>query len=315
MNRLVDQRADLYSLGAVFYEMLTGRPPFVSADPVQLVHAHLARAPVPPIQGNPSVPGVLSDIVLKLLAKMPEGRYQSAGALLADLREAQERLEQTGLHRALRAGPGGCGRGAAAARTAVPARGAAAALLAAWERAAAGASRLVVLTGPGRQRQVGAGGGSCVTPIARRNGRLLTAKFDEQRGRAPYAPFAEAFRELVAELLSGPPAETAAWRQRIGQALGDNARVITELSPELERLHRYPAARCRRWGRSRPRTGFICVFQAFMRALATPEHPLVLFLDDLQWADTGVLAAAGGAGHRAGFVVVAHRRGAAARGG
>ena len=287
MDRLVDHRADLYSLGAVFYEMLTGRPPFLSADPVQLVHAHLAREPVPPSQGNPAVPGPLSDIVLKLLAKAPEDRYQSAKALLADLREAQGRLERQGTIT-----PFELGLLDVAQELPLPDRlyqreDQRESLLAAWDKAAAGSSRLVVLVGP-----AGSGkstlAGELREPVARRNGHLLTAKFDEQRGRAPYAPFAEAFRALVADLLSGPPAETAAWRRRIEQALGENARVMADLSPELERLIEYTTAHSGGGG-IESENRLHLVFQAFMRALAAPEHPLVLFLDDLQWADTASL--------------------------
>jgi serine/threonine protein kinase len=147
-NRLVDQRADLYSLGAVFYEMLTGQPPFVSADPVQLVHAHLARAPVAPIEANPSVPAVLSDIVLRLLAKMPEARYQSARAVREDLLEAQLRLATYGA-----IAPFQLGLADLAEELPLPERlyqrdEQRRALLEAWEGTAAGRAGLVVLAGP-----------------------------------------------------------------------------------------------------------------------------------------------------------------------
>jgi predicted ATPase len=207
--------------------------------------------------------------------------------LLADLRQAQDRLERQGF-----IAPFELGLVDVAQELPLPERlyqreDQRASLLAAWEQAAAGASRLVVLAGP-------AGSGKSALaeelrePVARRNGRLLTAKFDEHRGRAPYAPFAEAFRGLVADLLSGPPAETAAWRQRIEHALGENARAMTDLSPELERLIGTPRP-FRRWARSRQRAGFISCSRRSWGRWLRPKHPLVLFLDDLQWADTASL--------------------------
>jgi predicted ATPase/signal transduction histidine kinase len=286
-NRLVDQRADLYSLGAVLYELLTGRAPFVSADPVQLIHAHLARAPVPPSQANPSVPAVLSDIVLRLLAKMPEARYQSARALREDLREARARLEPSG-----RIAPFELGLIDLADELPLPERlyqreEQRRALLSAWRAAAAGETAVAVLAGPG-----GIGKSTLAfeleAPVAAQDGRFITAKFDAQRGRAPYAPFAEAFRGLVTELLRAPAAQIAAWRQRIEHALGENARAIADLAPELERLIGTPPA-MPAVGAVETESRFHLAVQAFMRALASAERPMVLFLDDLQWADPASL--------------------------
>jgi predicted ATPase/signal transduction histidine kinase len=287
MNRLVDQRADLYSLGVVFYEMLTGGPPFVSTDPVQLVHAHLARPPVPPVQVNPSVPAVLSDVVVRLLAKMPESRYQSAKSLFEDLREAKARLETHGA-----IAPFELGLVDLAEELPLPERlyqreGERAALLAAWQEVAAGETGVVVLAGA-----AGIGKSALANElrrgVAESNGRFLTAKFDQQQGRAPYAPLAETFRGLVLELLAQPSPVTAVWRKRIQEAVGENARALADLAPELERLIG-PSLALPAVGPMETESRLHLVFQAFLRALATREHPLVLFLDDLQWADPASL--------------------------
>ena len=284
VNRLVDQRADLYSLGAVLYELLTGRPPFVTLDPVELVHAHLARAPIPPAEARPSVPSVFSDIVLRLLAKMPEARYQSAHALLADLRQAEARLDQHGGVAAFELGLADL-----AAELPLPERlylrdRERDALQGAWHRTAAGPPEVVVLAGP-----AGIGKSALARelrePIAARRGLMVTVKFDQHSGRGPYAPLGEALTALVRDLLEAPAGELALWQKEIAAALGDQAGALTDLVPELARLLGSPPA-LPLVGAAETESRFRAAFDAFIRALATPLHPGVLFLDDLQWSDS-----------------------------
>ncbi len=288
MNRRVDQRADLYSLGVVFYEMLTGLPPFVSADPVQLVHAHLARAPVPPCQVNPAIPDVLSDIVLRLLAKMPEARYQSAESLRQDLGEAKKQLARAG-----RIAPFDLGLVDLANELPLPARlyqreSQRAALVEVWEAALSSGVGAAVVAGA-----AGSGKTALVTELAERalarKGRFVSAKFDAEGGQAPYAPFAEAFRGVIASMLSGPSTEIAAWRQRMERALGDKARAVVDLVPELERLLGAPPP-MPSVGPAETQSRLHIAFEAFVRVLASEEHPLLLLVDDLQWADSASLA-------------------------
>ncbi|WP_338050584.1 AAA family ATPase [Pyxidicoccus caerfyrddinensis] len=285
MKRLVDHRADLYSLGATFYEMLVGTPPFASEDPLEVVHAHLARIPAAPAEANSRVPGVLSDMVLKLLAKMPEWRYQTAEALHADLVEVQRQWRASGRvvpfelarldRRELTLGARLYGRERELAE-----------LTDAYARCVAGAKELLVVEG-----MAGIGKSALVQEIrslAEARGRFLSGKYDQLRGDVPLAPFAEAFRGLARELLGEPEPVATAWRQRIQEAVSPNGRVLTELVPELEQfLGEQPPLPPLGPTEAESRTRL--VFLSFMRALATPEHPLLLFLDDMQWVDSGSL--------------------------
>ncbi|MBZ4421747.1 ATP-binding sensor histidine kinase [Myxococcus sp. RHSTA-1-4] len=287
MNRLVDHRADLYSLGATLYELLTGAPPFVSTDPAELVHAHLARPPVSPSSVHPAVPEALSGIVLKLLAKMPEERYQSAESLRLDLLEAQRRWRGAG-----RVGPFELGRHDIAQALIVPEtlygrEHESAALWRALERARSGASARVLVEGP-----AGIGKSTLVERLRRKvedegQGRFISGKFDELHGNLPYAPLLEAFRRLLRTLLA-TPAGLPAWKRSLREALGTNARVLTDVLPELEQLlGRQPPVPTLEPLESENR--FLLTFQAFVQALAEEARPLVLFLDDLQWADSASL--------------------------
>ena len=287
MDRVPDQRADLYSLGAIYYELLTGTPPFPRADSIDLVHAHLARAPAPPSQVNPLVPQVLSQIVLRLLAKMPEQRYQSAQALLGDLHQARARLLPDGSIRAFE-----LGQGDLVSELPLPTKlygrdDEVAELRGAWAAVLAGASRVVLLRG-----EAGNGKSTLARALERlvvdeAQGRFVSGKFHIRQSHVLYAPLVEALGALVRGLLELPEGERANRASAIRDALGRNAGVISALIPDLSRLIGEP-----------PPVGaldtvgtqnrFEQVFLAFLRSLL--EHqPLVLFLDDLQWVDVASL--------------------------
>jgi predicted ATPase/signal transduction histidine kinase len=286
--RLVDRRADLYSLGATFYEMLTGAPPFVSSDPVELVHAHLARSPLPPYHVNPAVPQLLSDLVLKLLVKMPEGRYQLADALLADLREAQARLKESGAIGQFELGTSDLASDLPLPEALYQREQEQAVLVGALDRAAAGERVVVLLSGP-----AGVGKSALATdlraPVARRGGRFLLGKCEVRRSSTPYAPIVQALEQLL------PPAGAAAQRdaaplaRRLREALGTNAGVITELCPELERLLG-PAAPVPALGPAESQNRLHAAFRRLMQALAAGAAPLVLAVEDVHWGDAGTLA-------------------------
>jgi predicted ATPase/signal transduction histidine kinase len=287
VGRLVDARADLYSLGATFYELLTGAPPFVTSDPVDLVHAHLARMPFPPAQANPAVPGLLSDLVLKLLAKMPEARYQSAQALLSDLREAENRLRRHGAISRFELGLADLDREMPLPETLYQRESERAALLAAWDRVAGGGRELLLIGGP-----AGVGKSALAAelrgPVVGRNGRLLEGRCEVRRSSTPYAPVVQALQQLVSLLQSEPEGQAAPTRQRLRAAVGVNARLLSELCPAIEpllgsapALAELPAPEAEQ--------RFAHVLRSFVRALASDQHPLVLLLEDLQWADAGTL--------------------------
>jgi predicted ATPase/signal transduction histidine kinase len=287
MDLLVDHRADLYSLGATFYEMLTGASPFPSTDSSEFVHAHLARAPAPPSATNSEVPELLSAIVLKLLAKMPDQRYQSGEALSADLCEAQRRWRARGAIEPFELGLMDVARELVPPRRLYGREREVAELAAAYDRASAGACELVVIEGPaGMGKSVLAG--TLRTPVEQ-HGRFVAGKFEPLRATVPYGAVAEAFRGFLRGLLAEPADVVESWRQRIKNALGANAGVVADLVPELARLiGSWPDVPT--VGPVETENRFRLTLQTFVQALATSDSPLVLFLDDLQWADRASLA-------------------------
>jgi len=287
MSRVIDHRTDLYSAGLTIYEMLTGVPAFHSADPLELIHAHIAKAPLPPAAVNPAVPEAVSRIVMKLLEKAADDRYQSAQGLKADLDTCAREWN------ALRSiAPFPLGTVDVSERFLVPQRlygrdRDVLALSNAFDRVCAGPPAMALVSG-----YAGIGKTSLIQelyrPIARQRGYFISGKFDQSARNIPFGALVQAFRGLVQQLLTENEDRLAIRRAQLEAALGDNAGVLTGVIPEIEAIvGKVPDAPPLAPVEAQNR--FRLVFQNFVGAMAGPDHPLVVFLDDLQWADAASL--------------------------
>lgn len=283
MNRVVDYRTDFYSLGVTFYELLTGQLPFQSQDMLELVHCHIAQQPTPPHALKLEIPLILSQIILKLMAKNAEDRYQSAHGLQADLltclhqwqataRIAAFPLAQQDVIDRFQIPQNLYGRAAETQR-----------LLSAFERVSQGVSEMMLVAG-----YAGIGKSALVQevykPITQRHGYFITGKFDQLQRDIPYASLVQAFRSLIRELLTEAEETIAIWRKELLAALGFNAQVIIQVIPEVE-LIIGPQPAVPDLLPMEAQNRFHLTFQNFIQVFTQPEHPLVIFLDDLQWAD------------------------------
>ncbi|WP_437973259.1 AAA family ATPase [Sorangium sp. So ce295] len=288
MNRRVDERTDLYSLGVTFYELLTGTLPFQASDPVTWVYCHIAQAPRPPHALVPSIPPQLSAVVLKLLSKAAEERYQSALGLRHDLDTCFSQLRQRGA-----IDPFPLGLRDVSDRFQIPQRlygreREIEALRAAFERVVAnGRPELVLVSG-----YSGIGKSSLVAelhrPVVRERGSFLSGKFDQLKRDVPYRAFLHAFRGLVQEILGASEEQLERWRERLREALGPSGGLLTDMLPEIERLLG-PQPPVPELPPAEAQSRLLATLQRFVAACARKEHPVALFLDDLQWADPGSL--------------------------
>lgn len=290
MNRDIDYRADYYSLGSTLYQLFTGRLPFTTDDPLELVHSHIARTPVAPHVVDPELPPMLSGIIMKLMAKMAESRYQSSYGVRADLRECLARLDGSSVATAIELGREDVSEWFQIPQKLYGRDAEIETLVAAFEHVVRGAGQpeLVLVKG-----YSGIGKSALVKelyrPITAGRGYFAAGKFDQLQRGTPYSALVSALRSLVRQLLGEPKARLVQWREQLLAALGPNAGLITDLVPELEVIiGAQPSVP--EIGAMETQNRFGLAFHSFVQVLAAEQHPLVLFLDDLQWADSGSLS-------------------------
>ncbi|AOY82689.1 trifunctional serine/threonine-protein kinase/ATP-binding protein/sensor histidine kinase [Moorena producens JHB] len=297
MNRSIDYRSDFYSLGVTFFELLTGQLPFPSTDPMELVHCHIAKRAPAVDSLNGDIPAVLSMMIGKLMGKNAEDRYQNALGLKHDLEICFKQWQETGRIESFNLGSRDiCVRVAASKehRFVIPEKlyGRASeveTLLAAFERVSNSPTAIEMILVAGFS---GIGKTSVVNevhkPIVRQRGYFIKGKFDQFQRNIPFSAFVQAFRDLMGQLLSETDAQLQQWKTIILTALTENGQVIIEVIPELERIigKQPPVPEL---SGSAAQNRFNRLFQKFIQVFTTPEHPLVIFLDDLQWADLASL--------------------------
>ncbi|GAB4385070.1 MAG: hypothetical protein Kow00121_49540 [Elainellaceae cyanobacterium] len=312
MNRMLDYRTDFYSLGATFYELLTGQLPFPTSDLLELVHCHIATPPIPPHELNATIPQPVSDLILKLMAKNAEDRYQSAWGIKADLERCAQQLAETGQVNAISLGLQDVSEQFRIPQKLYGREAEIEALLAAFERVAGGqgleewksrgvesdltphtphptpsCSQMMLVSG-----YAGIGKTALVQelfkPITAKHGYFIWGKFDQFRRNIPYSAIVDALQKLVQQLLGEPNEQVEVWRSRLLTALGSNGQIIIDVIPEVEFIigKQPPVPKV---GATEAQNRFNLTFQKFVRAFCAKEHPLVIFLDDLQWIDSATL--------------------------
>jgi PAS domain S-box-containing protein len=305
MNRMLDYRTDFYSLGVTFYELLTGQLPFPTQDILELVHCHIAKPPIPVHELNATIPKPISGIILKLMAKNAEDRYQSAWGIKADLERCAGQLAEMGQINAMSLGLQDVSEQFCIPQKLYGREAQTKALLAAFDRVARKETfgeicqlesgientqfnvELMLVAG-----YAGVGKTALVQelykPIAAKHGYFISGKFDQFRRNIPYSAIVDALQKLVQQLLGEPDEQVQQWRARLLTALGSNGQIIVDVIPEVEFIigKQPPVPEV---GATEAQNRFNLTFQRFMRAFCAKEHPLVVFLDDLQWIDSATL--------------------------
>jgi predicted ATPase/signal transduction histidine kinase/serine/threonine protein kinase/CheY-like chemotaxis protein len=284
MNRGIDYRSDFYAFGVTCYELLTGQLPFISDDPMDLVHCHLAKQPISIQQLRPTVPQVLAEIINKLMAKNVENRYQSALGIKYDLEICLAQLQETGCIQAFDLGTKDVTDHFLIPEKLYGREVEVATLLDAFQRVSNNTTEIMLIAGLS-----GLGKTAVVQeihkPIVRQRGYFIKGKYDQFQRNIPFSALVQAFRDLAKQLLANSEPVLQIWKAKILAAVRENGQVLIEVVPELEQIIGLQPLVPELAGRA-AQIRFNLVVQRFVKIFSTAEHSLVLFLDDLQWADS-----------------------------
>ena len=283
MNRGVDYRSDFYSLGVTFYELLTNKLPFETTDPMELVHCHIAQQPLPVHELIKHIPLAVSSIINKLLAKTPENRYQSALGIKADLENCLHQLNSLGEISQFSLGAQDITEKFQIPQKLYGREQEVTQLLTAFEKVSQGATEMLLISG-----YSGIGKSALVNeiykPITRQRGHFISGKFEQLKRDIPYSAIAQAFQDLIRKLISESEIRLQSWKSKILDALGNNGQIIIDVIPEVEKIiGKQPPVE--QLGATESQNRFNLIFQKFLSIFCQQEHPLVIFIDDLQWAD------------------------------
>ena len=289
INRSIDHRTDFYALGVLLYRLLTGRLPFQASDGLEWVHCHIARTPPSPAAVAPHVPRMVSDLAMKLLVKEAEKRYQSAYGLQEDLQCCLRQWQAAGAIEHFELGANDASEQLQIPEKLYGRESERSALLEAFGRVRSSERPEVVLV----QGYAGIGKTSLVLelrgPLISAGGHIASGSFDPHRGDVPYSALSGAVTELMRQILSEPEERVHEWRASIQAVLGRNGRLIVDLIPSVELLIG-PQPDFPELDPSESENRLRIVFRDFIGAFSSREHPLVFFLDNLQWADAASLA-------------------------
>jgi predicted ATPase/signal transduction histidine kinase len=287
MNRMLDYRTDFYSLGVVFYELLTGQRPFPTTDPLELVHAHIAKQPNPPQELNSQIPIAMAEIVTKLLAKMAEDRYQSAVGLKADLERCLDQLRTKGEIQTFSLGQNDISDRFQVSQKLYGRHEEIAILLETFAEVSRGKVALMLVAG-----YSGVGKSTLVNevqkPIVQRRGIFISGKFDQLHREIPYSALIQAFQALIQQILVKSEGQIIRWRDELLNAVGQIGQVVIDVIPEVA-LIIGPQPAVPHLTPTEAQNRFQLVFKRFIQVFASQEHPLVIFLDDLQWVGAATI--------------------------
>ncbi|WP_268048401.1 AAA family ATPase [Clostridium ganghwense] len=287
IGKLVDYRSDYYSLGICFYQLLTGKLPFNNSDRIELIYAHIAKKAIPPIVVNDRIPQVISNIIMKLIAKMPEDRYQSLIGLKRDLERCKEsfksnhnienfEIAQEDINDRFEISPKLYGREEEIKE-----------LLASVERVGNGSKELLLIKG-----YSGIGKTALVNKIQNEilgsSAYFICGKFEQLQSETPYNAIIQALEKFIHELLMESSEQLQIWRKKILRAVGNNGQVLVDVLPSLKLIigEQEPVPELGSMG---TQNRFNLIIENFMKVIAEKEHPLIMFIDDLQWADIASL--------------------------